>query len=431
MHVASNASRILVSRKHAFQSAALTVASQTSKIAVGFILIKLIAVYLGAGGMGLLGNFMSLVAMLSLMAGGGISNGVIKYVAEYKKQPRRLAEFIGSAKLYSLLFCTFFCIVGVCFSRDISGYIFKSEEYYKIIVFLFFAQFGFAFVNLVCGVANGLRDTKTYALIQISGNVLVVPISWFLIGFYQLVGAAISMVLMFLIYSIPAYFFYRRSFFFRAKIKTKINALAIRRLSVFTSMALVGAVSVPLIEILVRQQIINHIGYASAGIWQGAIKVSSAYMGFFTIFLAVYFMPTISGSNNRKEIASLVLRFMAVVMFVFLFGASIFFLLRVQIIPIILSSEFESLESLIKYQLIADFFRVSTYVIGFVVIAKAALKIYIVSELLQGIFFFSASSIFLNLGLGLKGVFLATLLMNIVYFVVAVSGFFLYRRREV
>ena len=98
------------------------------------------------------------------------------------------------------------------------------------------------------------------------------------------------MVLMFLIYSIPAYFFYRRSFFFRAKIKTKINALAVRRLSVFTSMALVGAVSVPLIEILVRQQIINHIGYAPAGIWQGAIKVSSAYMGFFTIFLAVYFM---------------------------------------------------------------------------------------------------------------------------------------------
>ena len=103
MHVASNASRMVVSRKHALQSAALTVASQTSKIAVGFILIKLIAVYLGAGGMGLLGNFMSLVAMLSLMAGGGISNGVIKYVAEYKKQPRRLAEFIGSAKLYSLL----------------------------------------------------------------------------------------------------------------------------------------------------------------------------------------------------------------------------------------------------------------------------------------------------------------------------------------
>jgi len=71
MRTTNNARRALVSRKHALKSAALTVLSQVSKIAVGFILIKLIAVYLGASGMGLLGNFMSLVAILSLMAGGG------------------------------------------------------------------------------------------------------------------------------------------------------------------------------------------------------------------------------------------------------------------------------------------------------------------------------------------------------------------------
>lgn len=431
MRTTNNARRALVSRKHALKSAALTVLSQVSKIAVGFILIKLIAVYLGASGMGLLGNFMSLVAILSLMAGGGISNGVIKYVAEYKKQPGKLMEFIASAKLYSLLFCIFFGVLGIFFSKYISSYIFKTESYYGLVIFLCLAQFGFAFVNLVSGVANGLRDTKTYALIQVSGNFLVIPVSWFLIWRYQLVGAAASIILVFLIYSIPAYFFYRKSLFFRAKIRAEIDVLTAKKLSVFTIMAIAGAVSVPLVEILVRQQIINNVGYEAAGIWQGAIKISSAYMGFFTIFLAVYFMPTVSGTNNIEDITKLVYKFMAFVMLAFLLGATFFFLLRVQIIPIMLSSDFSSLDSLIKYQLIADFFRVSTYVIGFVVIAKAALKIYIISELAQGIIFFGTSTILLNSGCGLKGVFIANLLMNLLYFSTAVLGFFVYKKRRV
>jgi len=106
-------------------------------------------------------------------------------------------------------------------------------------------------------------------------------------------------------------------------------------------------------------------------------------------------MPTVSGTNNIEDITKLVYKFMAFVMLAFLLGATFFFLLRVQIIPIMLSSDFSSLDSLIKYQLIADFFRVSTYVIGFVVIAKAALKIYIISELAQGIIFSERVQFFL------------------------------------
>jgi len=99
------------------------------------------------------------------------------------------------------------------FSKYISSYIFKTESYYGLVIFLCLAQFGFAFVNLVSGVANGLRDTKTYALIQVSGNFLVIPVSWFLIWRYQLVGAAASIILVFLIYSIPAYFFIVNHYF--------------------------------------------------------------------------------------------------------------------------------------------------------------------------------------------------------------------------
>ncbi|MDR6917750.1 PST family polysaccharide transporter/antigen flippase [Pseudomonas sp. 3296] len=418
-------------KKRALISAALTTIAQVSKIGVGFAFIKLIAVYLGAGGMGQLGHFMSAVTFLSLLAGGGVVNGLIKYVAQYKKQPKQLMNTVAVSKAYSLMFCILICLFGCVFSRFLSEYIFKTPDYYWIIVFLSVAQFGFAFTNLVTGVTNGLRDTKTYAIIQIVGNVLVLPVSWILIKNFHLVGAALSMVFFFSLYTIPALYFYRRSIFFKLPIGFKYESKGFKRLLAFTLMAMVGAVSVPLIEIIIREQIIEHVGFVAAGIWQASIKLSSAYMGFFTIFLAVYFMPMVSEKAEVSQITPLVLKFMKLVMAIFVLGAAVFYMLRQYLIPLLLSAEFVDLEGLIKYQLLADFFRVTTYVISFVVVAKAALRIYLVSELTQGLIFCGLSLFSLHSGLGVEGVFFANLIMNIVYFVVSIVGFMIYRWRSV
>ncbi|MBP5969488.1 MULTISPECIES: O-antigen translocase [Pseudomonas] len=418
-------------KKRALTSAAFTTIAQISKIGVGFAFIKLIAVYLGAGGMGQLGHFMSAVTLLSLLAGGGIVNGLIKYVAQYKKQPKRLMDTVAVSKAYSLIFCILICLLGCVFSKLLSEYIFKTPDNYWIIIFLSVAQFGFAFTNLVTGVINGLRDTKTYAVIQIVGNVLVLPVSWILIKNFHLIGAALSMVFFFSFYTIPALYFYRRSIFFKFSIGLKYEAEGFKRLLAFTLMAVVGAVSVPLIEIVIRERIIENVGFVAAGIWQASIKLSSAYMGFFTIFLAVYFMPMVSEKAEVAHITPLVLKFMKLVMAIFISGALVFYALRQYLIPLLLSAEFVDLEALIKYQLLADFFRISTYVISFVVVAKAALRIYLISELTQGLVFCGLSLSFLHSGLGVKGVFLANLIMNIVYFVVSIIGFMIYRRRSV
>lgn len=418
-------------RKRALISAALTTIAQVSKIAVGFVFIKLVAVYLGAGGMGQLGHFMSVVTILSLLAGGGIVNGLIKYVAQYKGKPKQLLNIIAVSKAYSLIFCTLICLLGCIFSKYISEYIFKTFDYYWVIVFLAVAQFGFAFTNLVTGVSNGLRDTKTYAMIQISGNILVLPVSWILIQSFQFVGAALSMVLFFSLYSIPAMYFYRKSIMSKMSIGFRFQMKGFQRLFAFTLMAAVGAISAPLVEIIIREQLIEHVGFVAAGIWQASIKLSSAYMGFFTIFLAVYFMPLVSEKTKVVDISPLVFKFMKMVMVIFIIGSSIFFLLRHYLIPLVLSAEFIDLERFIKYQLLADLFRVTTYVIGFVVVAKASLKIYLIGELAQGLVFCGLGLTFLNSGFGIEGVFVANLLMNMLYFFVAIVGFTIYRKRSV
>lgn len=87
-----------------------------------------------------------------------------------------------------------------------------------------------------------------------------------------------------------------------------------------------------------------------------------------------------------------------------------------------------ALEDLIQYQLVSDFFRVSSYVVGFVVIAKSSLKIYLCSEIAQGLLFMGLSCLFLSQGMSLKGVLFANIIMNVVYFVASMIGFCVYLR---
>lgn len=403
--------------------------AQFSKILAGFILLKLVAIYLGVDGMGMLGNFMSLVTFLSLLAGGGIVNGVIKYVAEYKSSPRRMLHFIGAAKSYSLLVCVVVAVGGIAGSAAISEWIFNDSSLQWVIVALSIGQFGFAFTNLVTGTLNGLGDSRAYALVQVTGNFIFIPFAWICIRSFGLEGAALGIIGMFALYTVPAAYLYLTGRLHKFTRSFRIDIAVFRKLVAFSVMAIVGAISVPLVEIFIRQALIEATSVSAAGLWQASLKLSSAYMGFFVMFLAIYLMPLISAEKDKKAITRTVTQFMILLGGIFSVGAIGFYLLRNVLIPLLLSPEFAPLGDLIKLQLMADGLRVVAYVIGFVVVAKAAFKIYVLSEAGQGLMFYFLSTTFIDGGYGVKGVMLANILMNFIYLTISVVGLFYYVRK--
>lgn len=410
-------------------SALLTGAAHLSKVLSGFILLKLIAYYLGAEGLGTLGHFMSLVAILSMLAGGGVVNGVIKYVSEFKATPRKMMVFITASTKYSLVFSFSVFLLGVFFSGSISFFIFGSLDYYLVIVCLALAQIGFAFSNLVIGVINGLRETKTYAKLQITGNLISLPLAYIFIINYGFTGAAFGIVAIYLMYSIPAFYYFYKSPFYGRVFKYKPAAINYKKLSLFTAMLVSSAVAFPVVEIFIREYLIDASGYKEAGLWQGAIKLSSAYLGFFGVFLAYYFMPLISATENKSDITQYVVRFSSLIMGLFLIGAGTLYGFRSFFIPLLLSNDFVALQDYIVFQLIGDFFRISAYVIGFVGVAKAATKIYIFAELFQSVCFFSLAFFLSKYYSQLEGVFIGYMLTYILYFLIAVCGFMWWGRR--
>ncbi len=87
------------------------------------------------------------------------------------------------------------------------------------------------------------------------------------------------------------------------------------------------------------------------------------------------------------------------------------------------------MSELFGWQLLGDFFRVSAYVIGFLGVAKAALKLYVAAEFAQSGLYVALSSVVLSKGGDLSGVHHAYALTYFIYLCISVIGLIIYSRR--
>jgi PST family polysaccharide transporter/antigen flippase len=258
---------------------------------------------------------------------------------------------------------------------------------------------------------------------QIIGSVIASFSSVFLLRNWAFNGGIVAVILFYFSYIVPAIYFASR-----VKIKRVIKGLSWHReyavkLLKYSVMALSSVISIPLIEILIRNALANKVGDEAVGIWLASQKISSAYMGFFIVFLSVYYYPIISKIKNKEKLASIVNTFTLFIMGVFLVFAAAFYLAKAYVISAMLTSDFNGVNEYLMIQLIGDFLRISSYVVGFVVLAKAATFLYIFCELMQGVLFYLSTTILLNNGFGLSSAFYGALSMNLIYFICLTVGF--------
>ena len=402
-----------------------TLTAQLLKLAVGLIMVKAIAYYLGSAGLGQLGHFLSLVSITTMLAGGGITNGIIKYVSEFKHSPLSLYRFVETSTRYSASFTAVALVLGIALCKPLSEAIFKSSEYYWVIILLSTCQAAFSFTNIVFGVANGLGKPNVHSKIIIFGNLIGLPASIFLIGAYGIPGAAIALLIISTTQSIPAYYYYRRSIYRKIIFKYKPRRAYYSSLFGYTGMLMASALAFPVVEIVIRERLIYNSGFSMAGTWQAAIRLASAYLSFFGVVLAYYFMPKVSAELNKQAIARLTCKMLSLVVVLYVIFATFFYSFRHVLIPLLFSTEFTDLSDNLIYQLTGDLFKMAAQVIGYISVAKAATRLYIGAEFIQSFLFFGIISILFEYTTPSNAVFVGAMTASIVYFAMA-AGCFVY-----
>jgi O-antigen/teichoic acid export membrane protein len=399
--------------------------SHGSKVFAALIVIKLIAVNLGPEGMGFLGNYMSLISIATSVAGGGVITGAAKYVAGFKGSPYRQTIFIGNAIKFTSIFGLLVLLVGFLSAKNISEFIFGGREYYIYIYIFLVSQFLYGYVNLAFGVMNGLQNIFVYSVILISGSFLYIVLAYVSISYYGLAGGVFGLTAFLLSPILPLIIFMLKSKFSYAFSK-KYTKEDFSGLFKFSIMLLVSAVSFPLVEMHVRGMIVDSLGLAAAGTWQGVIRLSAAYLSFISIFLSFYIVPRLSAECDNKVIlrvlstaALVVFSVMSTIFIVFNFSNEF-------IIHLVLSDSFGDVRPLLLTQMVGDSFRVMGWVVGFLVIAKAATKIYILGELLQGLMFVIMVYCLFDNTKGVDSIVSSYVLACFLYFLTALTGLCVY-----
>lgn len=397
-----------------------TAVAQTVRLLSGLIVIKLIAVYLGPEGFGRLGHFMSLIAILGVLAGGGILNGIVKYVAEYKSTPDRLYPFLSTALAYTLIFSTLLFIVILISAKHLSLILFNGEEFTQLIIFLGFIQYLYGLVTFCNGTINGLRETTRFAKVIILGTFIGLPVTYFLIILYGFSGAVIGLAAVnaFLVFPAVIEIYKLRLF---NKIKFRFNKQDTLKLSKFSLMQMFSLATLPLAEIYIRSLIIHDAGWHEAGLWQSLMRLSSVYVGFFTTFLAAYFMPTLSGILDKNQIFKYVAKYVAAIGGVFILIAVMVYIFRELVFTLIFSKEFIIPAEYVRFQLIGDLFKIMSYVIGFLIVSKAKAKLYIIGELAQAGLYLGVATWLIKTG-DVSKVFPAYAISNLMYFSICILG---------
>jgi len=405
------------------KTSVLTGLSTFIKIISGFVINKMIAIYIGPSGLALIGQLQNFITITSTYANGAINNGIVKYVSEYQNEEEKKTKIISSGLIISLFFSVLTGIFLLLFSKKISFLILKTENYYQIIILFGFTIILFALNAYFLSVLNGLKKIKTYVTINILSSIIGLLITCLLIFLYNLKGALIALVInqsvvffITFIYIVNGKYISLKYFF------SGFDKIYIFKLLGFSLMAITTVSTYPVSLIIIRKFIGHNLSWDQAGYWEGLWRISEVYLMLITTSLSVYYLPRLSELKQKIELRKEIFYVYKIVIPILLIMSICIFIFRLPIIKILFTKDFMPTLPLFKYQLLGDVLKISGWILSYILVAKAKIKIFITTEIIFSVSFVLLSILFINIT-GLIGVTMAYALNYLIYFFTMIAIF--------
>jgi len=354
-----------------------------ARLLAGLVVVKLVAWAAGPDGVGKLGQFMSLMSLLAVLAGGGISAAIVKYVAEYRDDPERLALLLRAALGYALCAALLMGLAALLFSRQLALWLLDDARYEGLLRVLAFAQVGIAVSNYLLAVINGFMDVRRLVFIQVVGSALSILLAAWLSWQQGLYGALLALVLgqlLWLAVGLPAW--WRSPDFRPGMLRAGFDRDMIVRLATFSLMTLSSALCAPLVNIAVRDHLAAQFGWEQVGYWQAVTRVSDAYLLFLTTAINVYYLPRLAAVRERDELKRELGQAWRQLLPAAATLALLVYVGREWVTRALFSADFAAANALYGPQLIGDVIKIASFVLSYLMLAKAMTGLFVLSEFL-------------------------------------------------
>ena len=355
------------------------------KLVSGFVTIKLVAILLGEIGIALLGNLKNFFTAIHGVSTLGLYQGVVKYTAENKEKPKALQQ------LFSTIFTMCACVIVLVFlfllifSGWLNDMIFGKEYDFTF----YFLLLGFLLPIHVCNILflailNGFSRYKAYVIIngitQVIATILIVLLVWSI----KFEGVVISLILYPCISSLMSFYICKKENLISKSIfNFKIYQTHAKQLASYTGMAMVSATLLPTALILIRNYISQIGSISESGYWEAMRSISNQYMIFVTTLLTLYILPKFSEIQRKIKFRKELQNFYKTILPLFGIMFILIYIFRFIIINILFSKSFLPMHTLFFWQLLGDFFKITSWVLAYQFIAKKMFWNYISTEIIS------------------------------------------------
>lgn len=279
------------------------------RISSGLIASKVVAIFTGPSGVALIGAFSNFISIVLTFANGAINTGVVKYTAEYDEDDERLKTLFSTSFKVSLYCSAFVGIILLVFGSLLSNWIFVNKIYENPIRVFGVTIVLYSLNSLLISILNGKKQIKTYTLVNTIGSIVGLCFTLVLVYYFKVSGALYALVLsQSIVFFVTLFFITKSDWFTLDYFKQNIDFAIVKKLSSYSLMAVVTALTIPVSQIILRNIIISILGLQSAGIWQGMMRISDAYLMVLTTALSTYYLPKLASLHSdaelRKEIVN-------------------------------------------------------------------------------------------------------------------------------
>jgi PST family polysaccharide transporter len=366
------------------------------KILAGMITTKIMAIYVGPTGIALLGNFNNIAGILTSFSNGAIGSGIIKYISEFDSEEKKKSVVSHAVKISFT--CSF--IIGIfvlIFHNSLANLAFGDTEYNSVFIIFGFTIVFFGLNTTISSVLNGYRHIKYLIITGIIGSVLSAILAFIITIRFGIFGALInSIIAQLCIFLINIIFIGKLKLFNYKTFLIPIDTSLLRKLLKYATMSLVSVLVVPTSTFIIRNYIINNFATNEAGYVQAVWSISSSYLMVVTATLSIYYLPTLSSIKDDAGLKKEILKGYKFLLPLAILGGIAIFICRELIIYVLYTPEFLPMKKYFSFQIIGDTFKIASWILGYLMVAKAMTRLYIATEIIFALLNVLFSFIFMN-----------------------------------
>ena len=377
---------------------------------------KVIAIFLGAEGVGMISLFNSSIEMVSSLTNLGLRQSSVRDVATANKRGAEVLKKVsGVVRKLSLVLGLFGAMVFIGAAPLLSKVTFGNDQNIWSFVLLSAALLFNALASGEQAILQGSEKLKIFARSTVAGSITSLLVAIPLYYYFAMQGVVPSLLL-------TSFFTFIFNFIASKKASLKSEKVTIKTafkegapmLKLGVYMTISGFMTTLLNYILIawlnRYASMSEVGYYQAG-----FTLVTRYVGLIFVAMSTEYYPRLASvQNDREQLSLQVSRQMESSLLMLLPIISLFLLLQNWIIPLLYKSDFVAVAGYTTWAMPGVIFKAISWSLGFILLAKGEGKLFLITELISDVTSI-VINILLYLNLGLEGLGIAYTINFIVY----------------